>query len=233
MIFTNFSLKFYLSNYPGSFVIGLLKAYEGSWQGSRPASQHVPSWELIFVSWAWKISKPIKKLAGKFLPIKFGVAVEVFVYFLLFVFDFLFLQTHSKNFLHEKISRYNRNLKIWRNNYKNRKCWSVRSHAQTRFLWKKCAICREHWYNSLNECKSNGTNAVEWYSQPLEIFLTISCSKANWFASNNNPWVFLAICKFKTRTWLPKTPPENIIEYSWWKVRLREFITFFALFYIY
>ena len=101
------------------------------------------------------------------------------------------------NFLFEKISRYNRNLKIWRNNYKNRKCWSVRSHAQTRFLWKKCAICREHWYNSLNECKSNGTNVVEWYSQPLEIFLTISCSKANWFTSNNNPWVFLAICKFK------------------------------------
>ena len=38
---------------------------------------------------------------------------------------------------------------------------------------------------------------------------------------------------WKPRTWLPKTPPENIIEYSWWKVRLREFITFFALFYIY
>ena len=177
-------------------------------------------------------------MAGNFLPIKFEVAVEeIFVYFLLFVFDFLFLQTHSKNFLFEKISRYNRNLKIWRNNYKNRKCWSVRSHAQTRFLWKKCAICREHWYNSLNECKSTWTNVVEWYSQPLEFFWQFLAQKQidlhlttipgySWqFANSKYVW--------KPRTWLPKTPPENIIEHSWWKVRLREFITFFALFYIY
>ena len=58
-------------------------------------------------------------------------------------------------------------------------------------------ICREHWYNSLNECKSNGTNVVEWYSQPLEFFWQFLAQKQIDLHLNNNPWVFLAICKFK------------------------------------
>ena len=59
----------------------------------------------------------------------------------------------------------------------------------------------------------------------IDLHLTTIPGYSWQFANSKYVW--------KPRTWLPKTPPENIIEYSWWKVRLREFITFFALFYIY